>query len=280
MRNPEKDPPMTAPVSVTSPPVLLVDDRQDNLLALTTLLEPLEVKLDTASSGAAALRLLLDKDYAAILLDVQMPDLDGFETARLIRERERSRLTPIVFLTAIHQTDEHAARGYDLGAVDYIFKPVVADVLLAKVRVFSDLFEKSELLTRQAALMQDELKQLRGLSAEQGQHREEASLEPARAHYTEQLRAFLREPERVQPTETIARNLFECRVSGKQLVEIHLDAIDRLTPQLDGLSAGPTVAQSRLLILGVLANLTDLYRQQSVPQQPMDNASKKEEAGS
>jgi PAS domain S-box-containing protein len=103
-----------------------------------------------ADSGRAALRALLDQEFAVILLDVQMPDLDGFETASLIRQRNKSRDTPIIFLTAINQSEMHVYRGYELGAVDYIFKPLNADVLRAKVSVFVELFRKREQFKRQA----------------------------------------------------------------------------------------------------------------------------------
>src|SRR5688572_13676122 len=103
--------------------ILLVDDRPENLLALEAVLSRLGQRLVRAMSGDEALKNLLEQDFAVILLDVQMPGMDGFETARRIRERERNRHTPILFLTAINKTHAHAARGYALGAVDYLFKP-------------------------------------------------------------------------------------------------------------------------------------------------------------
>ena len=122
-----------------APAVLLVDDRAENLLALEAVLAPLDARLIRAASGEEALRALLEQDVAAILLDVQMPGMDGFETARLIRGRERSAHTPIIFLTALSQDLEHISRGYDAGAVDYLLKPFDPGVLRAKVRVFCDL---------------------------------------------------------------------------------------------------------------------------------------------
>jgi len=121
------------------PAVLLVDDRPENLLALDAVLAPLEARLIHAASGEEALRTLLEQDVAAILLDVQMPGMDGFETAALIRGRERSRHTPIIFLTALSKDLEHISRGYEAGAVDYLLKPFDPGVLRAKVRVFCDL---------------------------------------------------------------------------------------------------------------------------------------------
>src|SRR5579872_4764306 len=114
--------------------LLLVDDDRDNLLALQAILEPLNEELMLAESGMDALRLCLEHDFAAILLDVRMPELDGFETAELIRARKRSRQTPILFLTA-YRSDEQLFRGYDMGAVDFLFKPIVPEILQSKVAV-------------------------------------------------------------------------------------------------------------------------------------------------
>src|SRR5690348_13007768 len=121
--------------------ILLVDDKPEKLLALEVVLSELGETVVSATSGREALRHLLNQDFAVILLDVNMPTMDGFETASLIRQRQSSRDTPIIFITAF--ADEmHQSRGYSLGAVDYILAPVVPDVLRTKVRVFVDLFRQ------------------------------------------------------------------------------------------------------------------------------------------
>jgi len=130
--------------------ILLVDDQPNNLLALDGILSDMGQNLVQADSGRHALKNLLERDFAVILLDVQMPDLDGFETASLIRERERSRDTPIIFLTALSRSDTNVFRGYELGAVDYIFKPFNAEILRSKVNVFVQLFRQREAIRRQA----------------------------------------------------------------------------------------------------------------------------------
>lgn len=130
--------------------ILLVDDSQHNLLALEAILEGLGQNLVLASSGEEALKCLLKQDFAAILLDVQMPILDGFETAALIRERQKSKHTPIIFLTAFSNSDSLISKGYALGAVDYLLKPIVPEILRAKVAVFIDLYKKTQQLKRQA----------------------------------------------------------------------------------------------------------------------------------
>ncbi|MBX6388645.1 MAG: response regulator [Frankia sp.] len=126
--------------------ILLVDDRPDNLMALEAILASLDQDLVTAQSGEEALKRLLVDDFAVILLDVQMPGMDGFETAHRIKQRGRTRDTPIIFLTAIDREPHHAFRGYAVGAVDYIAKPFDPWLLRAKVSVFVELFEKNERL--------------------------------------------------------------------------------------------------------------------------------------
>ncbi len=132
--------------------ILLVDDREENLLALEAVLEPLGHHLVRADSGVAALRELLRHDFACILLDVDMPELDGFETAKLIKQRGRSRHIPIVFVTALPEDDQQVFHGYAVGAVDYIFKPIDAGILRSKVGVFVDLWEKNRRLREQELL--------------------------------------------------------------------------------------------------------------------------------
>lgn len=130
--------------------VLLVDDHPENLLVLEAILESLGQNLVRATSGAQALRRLLNQDFAVILLDVQMPDMDGFETAELIRQRERSLHTPIIFLTAFNTSEKMVFKGYALGAVDYLFKPIEPEILKSKVAAFVDLFQKTAEVKRQA----------------------------------------------------------------------------------------------------------------------------------
>ena len=129
--------------------ILVVDDLPEKLLTMQVMLEELGEDIVTADSGREALRRLLNQDFAVILLDVNMPDMDGFETAALIRQRKKSAHTPIIFLTA-YSDEIHTARGYSLGAVDYILSPVLPEVLRTKVKVFVDLFKMNQQVKRQA----------------------------------------------------------------------------------------------------------------------------------
>ena len=140
--------------------ILLVDDQPKNLLALSAILDSPDLNLVKADSGIEALRCLLNQDFAVILLDVQMPNMDGFETAALIRQRQRSRQTPIIFVTALNRDDTHVERGYALGAVDYLLKPFAPEIIKSKVTVFVELFKKTQLLEQQAALLEAANKKL------------------------------------------------------------------------------------------------------------------------
>jgi len=137
--------------------ILVVDDREDKLLALEAILASLGQNIVKARSGKEALRLLLKQDFAVILLDVSMPGMDGFETASLIRKRLNSEHTPIIFVTAIGGSENHIARGYSLGAVDYILAPILPDVLRAKVSVFVELHRKTELIRSQAECLRQDV---------------------------------------------------------------------------------------------------------------------------
>jgi signal transduction histidine kinase/DNA-binding response OmpR family regulator len=125
--------------------ILVVDDMPDKLLALQAILEDLGQNIVVVSSGREALRRLLEMEFAMVLLDVNMPDMDGFETAALIRQRKKLQHTPIIFVTS-YSDETHAWQGYSLGAVDYILAPVIPEVLRAKVGVFVDLYRKNQLI--------------------------------------------------------------------------------------------------------------------------------------
>jgi signal transduction histidine kinase len=135
--------------------ILLVDDQPANLVALEAMLQGLGQNLVRAGSGREALKHLLTQDFAVILLDVKMPEMDGFETASLIRQRDKSRDTPIIFLTAADRSQTQAVRGYAIGAVDYLVKPVVPEFVRSKVAVFVELAKKNALLERQAQLLRE-----------------------------------------------------------------------------------------------------------------------------
>lgn len=142
--------PVTAVAATQKARILVVDDDDRNLMALNLILEDLGEELVFARSGEEALRYLLHNDCALILMDVLMPEMDGYETAGLIRNRERSRHIPIIFLTAVSKDEMHEFKGYTAGAVDYVFKPIEPFILRSKVAVFVDLYKKTQEISRNA----------------------------------------------------------------------------------------------------------------------------------
>jgi len=148
--------------------ILLVDDRVENLIALEAILSSLDHELVRARSGEEALKALLTAEFAVILLDASMPGMDGFETAARIKRRERTRDIPILFLTAYQNEPQHAFRGYEVGAVDYLTKPFDPWILRAKVSVFVDLYLKNRQLKEQAALLRRQLSAAAGTAGQSG----------------------------------------------------------------------------------------------------------------
>src|SRR6185503_373184 len=151
--------------------ILLVDDKQENLVALEQLLEQPGRQLICAHSGNDALRLLLKHEFAVVLLDVEMPAMDGYEVAELMRSAERTRLVPIIFVTSGDRSEERTFRGYEAGAVDFLYKPISAHTLKSKVDVFVDLYRKTQQLTqanstleRTSALLREKISDLENVS--------------------------------------------------------------------------------------------------------------------
>ncbi len=140
--------------------ILIVDDKAENLLVLESILDNMNCNIIKATSGNEALSLLLDHEFALVLLDVQMPNMDGFETAELMRCNSRTRYVPIIFVTAISKEQRCIFKGYEVGAVDYLFKPVEPMILQSKVKVFLELWNQKKLLEEQTKLLELKLKEL------------------------------------------------------------------------------------------------------------------------
>jgi signal transduction histidine kinase/DNA-binding response OmpR family regulator len=242
-------PELQAPL--TSTEILLVDDDPKTLLAMEAMLADLGASLVTARTGRDALLRLLSRDFAVILLDVQMPEIDGFETAELIRERDKSRHTPIIFLTAFSQNDRAMLRGYGLGAVDFLFKPIVPEVLRSKVHVFIELQRKTQEVRRQARLIRDaESREHARLLSEERQRWESdnlrAQMEKERAIAVEMARKADELARAFAERDTAARALVQSNArlallsdTANRLLTGHRphtllgDLFDRLTGHLD-----------------------------------------------
>src|SRR5271155_872391 len=144
---------VAAPLTETRPNILIVDDRKENLLATEKVLRNLDAGILKAASGNEALSLMLRHRFAVVLLDVQMPEMDGFETAMLMQEHESMRGVPIIFVTAISKEERYATQAAEIGAADYIFKPINSEILKSKVKVYLDLYvQREELVTIRSAL--------------------------------------------------------------------------------------------------------------------------------
>jgi len=216
--------------------ILLVDDRPENLLALEAILSALDQSLVRASSGEEALKALLTDDFAVILLDVQMPGMDGFETAAHIKRRERTRDIPIIFLTAINHGPHHTFRGYAAGAVDYISKPFDPWVLRAKVSVFVDLYMKNCQLREQASLLRSQLE--KGGSPGLGGTREPVGL-------LAELSARLAAVE--EQAEALSKQLNESADAAAVATAAHLERkLNGLRRALDALEPGTGADGARI----------------------------------
>lgn len=141
--------------------ILLVDDRRENLFALESLLAYGDLQITSVESGMEALRQVLDKEFALVVMDVQMPGMDGYETAELMRSNSRTKHIPIIFVSAVNKDEHHLFRGYDSGAVDYLFKPIEPKILTSKTRIFVDLFRQRKELERTSKALENSLLEIR-----------------------------------------------------------------------------------------------------------------------
>ena len=216
------------------PTILMVDDHQENLVAYRGILDDMDATLVEASSGEEALRCLLLQDVALILLDVQMPGMDGFETAALIRQNPRFKNTPILFVTAGDKTEAKQIEGYAAGAVDFLFKPLVSGILRSKVRVFLELYRKTEQLRVQAVLAEEAARTLAAQARELTRSNEELE------QYAYVISHDLQQPVRVVVSFL---DLLAQRYEGKlddqadRYIHFTVDAANRMSEQLGGLLA-------------------------------------------
>jgi signal transduction histidine kinase len=216
--------------------ILLVDDNVENLVALQAILEQPGQRLVTATSGRDALRALLRQDFAVILLDINMPLVDGFETAGLIRDRPRSKHTPIIFVTAYGE-EEHLARAYELGAVDFIRTPVVPEILRAKVSVFVELFRKSEEIARQSGFLHRRAEQLHHLATAALAVTTAGSIDGILAVTTQQARDILRVRGAAAAVSLGGRRRHESQ-TGEELAQRHVPMPTAWLVGSDGASIG------------------------------------------
>ena len=205
---------------------LLVDDLDENLLVLSALLEPLEVEILTARSGVEALDLLLVHDVALVLLDVHMPEMDGFELAEIMRSAERTRHIPLIFVTAGGREAHRAFKGYDLGAVDFLYKPIDAHVLLGKARVFFELHRQKQLLAQQLRERTETLRMNETFAAMLGHDlRSPLDFIVTASHVLDRV---------AEDPEAVRRTAGQMRASGQRMARMVADMLDLARGRLGG----------------------------------------------
>jgi signal transduction histidine kinase len=236
---------------------LLVDDLDENLLVLSALLEPLEVEILTARSGAEALDVLLSHDVALVLLDVHMPEMDGFELAEIMRGAERTRHIPLIFVTAAGREAQRLFKGYDLGAVDFLYKPIDAHVLLSKARVFFELHRQKQLLAQQLRERTETLRLNETFAAMLGHDlRSPLDFILTASHLLERV---------AEDPEGVRRTALQMRASGMRMGRMIADMLDLARGRL----GGGIPIQRQPIDLGALVQRVAVECQASQPDTPI-----------
>ncbi len=262
--------------------ILLVDDNPDNLFALEVTLAELGENLVLVESGKEALKKLLIQDFAVILLDVQMPDMDGYETASLIRKRKKSANVPIIFVSAYDREDEKILKGYESGAVDFILKPINFTIVKSKVKVFVDLFrmreEKLSQKERESAQLREALESHRLLTGWQEssvsanmygagslQQRAGTAFTAFEKKYAALLDEYLEalafsEKPPSQAINQLAWQMGELYAGPRDVVQLHINCVTQKTKNANPKRARAYTVEGRLLALELMGYLVDFYR--------------------
>jgi CheY-like chemotaxis protein/anti-anti-sigma regulatory factor len=235
--------------------ILMVDDHPQNLMALEAVLGDMGENLVIANSGREALKHLLEQEFALILLDVQMPGLDGYETAALVREREQSRHTPIIFLTAINQSDAQVFKGYSSGAVDYMFKPFSPEVLKAKVAVFIDLYKTTQEVKLQAELLRQANMDLE----KEIDERQKAEETLQKVHDELEARVEKRTAQLANANAELKEQIAERQRAEQERAELQEEVISMQTAMLEELST-PLIPLSDKIVIMPLVGTIDSKR--------------------
>jgi CheY-like chemotaxis protein len=231
--------------------ILMVDDHPQNLMALEAVLDDMGQNLVIANSGREALKHLLDEEFALILLDVQMPGLDGYETAALVREREQSRHTPIIFLTAINQSDAQVFKGYSSGAVDYMFKPFAPEVLRAKVAVFVDLYRTTQEVKRQAELLRQANRELEKEIVE----RQKAEEALQKVHDELEARVEKRTAQLASANAELKEQIVERQRAEQERAHLQEEVIGMQTAMLEELSTPLIPLTDKIMIMPLVGTV-------------------------
>ncbi len=257
--------------------ILLVDDAPDGLVALEAALADLDQNLVKARSGKEALKWLLHNECAVILLDVRMPEMDGFEAADLIRKREKSRRTPIIFITGISADETHVSQAYSLGAVDYLFKPIMPGIVRAKVAIFIELFQQrkrevrelQQALAAQKALAGWDESAVTASAAGVGPLWERSAevFAELEAEYGSLLDRYLEalgfdEPPPRREINALADRIGDQGAGPRDLVDLHIRVVRAKCEDVAPQRAKAYTQHGRLLALEAMGYLVDYYRSQ------------------
>ncbi len=269
--------------------ILIVDDDSKNLLGMKEILEPLGENIVLAKSGEEALKLVLKNNFALILLDIKMPGMNGFEVASLVRQREKTQKVPIIFVTGFERSEIQLFKGYDLGAVDYLFKPIFPKILLSKVKVFSDLYRKTielELERERERVAQEE--EIEALKRILDQHHVLPSWAPRKVTTTVMgsRPLFERFPEEFKELESAYGDLLDDYLEAlgfsqatpreeierittllgqfdagpRDLIDLHIKVVRKKCESVGSKRAVILATEGRLVALEAMGNLADYYR--------------------
>ena len=239
--------------------ILLVDDLKENLTALENLLNEPDYNLITATSGKQALRHIMEKDFALIILDIQMPEMDGFEVAKLIKSNRKTKDIPIICVSAFHTDEKDIAQGYEIGALDYLNKPINSKLLQSKVALYVNLYKKTETIKRQLYQHDkpEESKTIKALKIN----------DDVIQQFIPEYRALLiqyvnsvRSKEKLPSTHVklIAKKISDFQFKAKDIINLHVMVLDNLTKPLLASTANSFALDARLLLLDLMGNICDL----------------------
>lgn len=239
--------------------ILLVDDLKENLMSLKYLLNEPDYHLITATSGKQALKHIMNNDFALIILDIQMPEMDGFELARLIKRNENTKDIPIICVSAFHTDEKDIAKGYEIGALDYLNKPINPKLLQSKVALYVNLYKKTETIKRQF-YKPDKSKKSDKITVFKAHDSHIQQLLP---EYKELIVRYVRAVrfKKEMPSahvEVMAKKISDSKLKAKEIIHLHLQVLEEVTKPLLPSNENAFALDARLLLLELMGTICDL----------------------
>jgi len=239
--------------------ILLVDDLIENLTALENLLNEPDYNVITATSGKQALRHLIKNDFALIIMDIQMPEMDGFELARLIKRNKKTQDIPIICVSAFHTDEKDISLGYEIGAMDYLSKPIDSKLLQSKVALYVNLYKKTESIKRQLHSYDKTEKTDRINTFQPGLSVINQLIPEYRELLIKYIRA-IRLKEKLPSTQVrfIAKKIYDHQFKAKDIINLHVQVLEEITKPLFSSEANSFSLDARLLLLELMGSICDL----------------------